>query len=152
MKGELRVNHDKLLADGWSPLPSSAFASVIGTTYARRVEGAWEVGMIASEIALNEGLGIVHGGALTTFADVAFGFVVARTLGVVNCVTTQLQFQFTAPALAGSYITCRPEIVRRTSQLVFVRGLFEANGRVVGSADAIFMMMADDKMGSLRGG
>lgn len=146
------MNHDKLIADGWSPLPSSAFAGVIGTSYARRVDGAWEVGMIASEIALNLDLGIVHGGALTTFADVAFGFAVARTLGVANCVTTQIQFQFTAPALAGSFVTCRPEIVRRTSQLVFVRGLFEANGRVVGSSDAMFMVMADDKMGSLRAG
>lgn len=146
------MDADKLIADGWAALPSSAFAGVIGTSFARRVDGAWSVGMIADPIALNESLGLVHGGALTTFADVAFGFVVARTLGVANCLTTQIQFQFTAPAHAGSFITCTPEIVRRTSQLVFVRGLFEANGRVVGSADAIFMVLSEDKLSGLRTG
>jgi hypothetical protein len=38
----------------------------------------------------------------------------------------------------GQLITCEPEVVRKTSSLVFVRGLIKADGEVVGSVDGIF--------------
>ena len=37
-------------------------------------------------------------------------------------------------------------MVRRTSQLIFVRSLFEADGKTVGMADAMFKVLAPEKM------
>jgi len=110
------------------------------------------IGLTASAALANENLGIVHGGALLTFADIALGIVVAEALGAANCATAQLQYQFVAAARAGNFITCEPEIVRQTSQMVFVRGLVKADGRTVGSADAIFKVLEPAKIGAIRAG
>jgi acyl-coenzyme A thioesterase PaaI-like protein len=76
-----------------------------------------------------------------TFADVALGFSVVKALGGPHCATAQLQLQFIAAGRTGEFITCRPEIIRRTSQLVFVRGLVGAGERIVASADGIWKVL-----------
>ena len=73
-------------------------------------------------------------------------------IGSANCATVQLQFQFASAARADSFITCHPEVVRKTSQLVFMRGLIEADSRAVGAADAIFKILEPEKMEKLRSG
>jgi len=133
---------EELEADGWSRLPTEKFSAAIGPSWVRYDEALPMVAMLAGEAVTNENIGIVHGGALLTFADIAFGVAVADALG--------LQFHFTAAARVGSLITCQPEVVRKTSQLVFVRGLFMADGRVVGSADGIFKVLEPDKLAGLR--
>lgn len=141
---------EELEADGWSRLPTEKFSAAIGPSWVRYDEALPMVAMLAGEAVTNENIGIVHGGALLTFADIAFGVAVADALGGAHIATAQLQFHFTAAARVGSLITCQPEVVRKTSQLVFVRGLFMADGRVVGSADGIFKVLEPDKLAGLR--
>jgi acyl-coenzyme A thioesterase PaaI-like protein len=81
---------------------------------------------------------IVHGGALMTFSDIALGVGAADALPGQHYVTVQLQYQFAGGVAAGKLITCAPELVRRTSSLAFVRGLVQADGETVGSAEGIF--------------
>ena len=96
---------------------------------------------------------MIHGGALMTFADIALGCGVADAVGVETpFVTVQLQYQFAAAAPLGAFVTCLPEVVRRTSQLVFVRGLLQVGERVIGSADGIWKLIEPAKLERLKAG
>ncbi|MCB2077940.1 MAG: PaaI family thioesterase [Novosphingobium sp.] len=143
---------EQLEAEGWQRLPTHAFSASIGPTLFSGEPGKRTICLLADANAVNENLGIVHGGALLTFADIAMGFAVADELGGSHFVTAQLQFQFTAAAQAGTMVTCSPEIVRTTSQLVFARALMHCGDRVVASTDAIFKVLDTAKMTRLKAG
>ena len=132
----------EMKADGWEILPTRVFSASIGTTWVKGEPGERIVAFMPDERVANDHMGHVHGGALMTFADLALGFEAVDAIGEPKLATAQLQFQFVGAARVGNLITCKPELVRKTSQLVFVRGLFEAGDRVIGSADAIFKNFA----------
>jgi acyl-coenzyme A thioesterase PaaI-like protein len=141
----------ELDAAGWRKLPTRHFSAAIGPVWARGEKGAREVGLVTTQQIANDHMGIAHGGALMTFADIALGLAAAEALGHPSMATAQLQFHFTAAAPIGALLTCRPELVRKTSQLLFVRGLFEAGGKTVGMADAMFKVLAPEKMDAIGG-
>ena len=141
-----------LRAQGWRQLPTHKFSGAIGKTWARGEGAELTLAMVAEDHVANENIGIVHGGALMTFADMALGAAVAQALGGGHCVTAQMQCYFVSAAKIGSFITCRPEIIRQTSQLIFLRGLVEADGRTRVSCDGIFKVLDDAKLASLSDG
>ena len=124
--------------EGWRYLPVGAFSAAIGAVHLRGEPGARTVAIDCSPEVGNDRIGNVHGGALMTFADMALGIRVADTAGHRTMATVQLTYNFAGGVKVGSRLTCNAELVRQTSQLVFVRGLFEAGGKVVGSAEGIF--------------
>ena len=136
----------ELEAAGWRRLPVRQFSLAIGQTWMRGPKGAREVAIVTSEPIANDHMGMVHGGALMTFADIALGVAAAETLEEPIMATAQLQFHFTAATPLGVLLTCKPEVVRKTSQLIFVRGLIEAGGETVGMADAMFKVLSAAKM------
>lgn len=139
-----------LAAEGWERLPTRQFSALIGETWMKGPPGVRTVCLIADARAQNDHMGIIHGGALMTFADIAFGLAVADELGGAYCVTAQLQYHFVAPTQPGQFITCQPEVVRRTSQMVFVRGLVKSGDRTVGSGDAIFKVRDPEKFSAVK--
>ncbi len=139
-------------ADGWARLPTRVFSAAIGTIWVKGEPGRRIVAFPTHERVENDHMGTVHGGALMTFADLALGLAAVDAIGEPKCATAQLQFQFAAAARIGSLVTCEPELVRKTSQLVFVRGIFRADGRVIGSADAIFKIFAASPPNGLKAG
>lgn len=151
------MNESELLASGWEPLPGASHFNATAGPFWRRlsVEGlsaeGLEIGLLTGEQHSNGNIGTVHGGVLMTFADTALGCKVAEVLGNAFCTTLQLSFNFTATAKLGSFLTCRPELVRRTSQIVFVRGLVMAGERTIGAADGIWKVLEPEKFASLRG-
>ena len=140
-----------LIAQGWKRLPGVRYTAAVGPTWSAMIDGRLTVGLQAQEHLGNDNFGIVHGGALMTFADIALGCAVGHVNGHVgNFVTVQMQFHFTAAANVGGFVTCQPEVVRKTSQLVFVRGLFEARGRTIASADGMFKFLDAEKAGRIN--
>ncbi len=127
-----------LEAAGWTRLPTVAFSAAIGPAWMKGDKGRRTVGLVAREGIVNDYGMVVHGGALMTFADIALGVGASEALDGGPLVTAQLQYQFAGGVKLGQLITCDPELVRRSTQLVFVRGLIMADGAVVGSADGIF--------------
>lgn len=145
------MNDDILATEGWNKIPAKKFTAALGSTWMRGESPDVTVGWLSSLACENEYGGIIHGGAMMTFADVALGCGVGMHVGLgVNFVTVQLQYQFVAAGKAGSFISCAPEIVRRTSQLVFVRGLIVSEGRTLGSADGIFKLIDDSELARMR--
>ena len=134
---------NQALADaGWTTINTDGFSGAVGTLWTRGTGSELIVGFVADDRHTNHHAGTVHGGALMTFADIALGFSVVKALGAPICATAQLQMQFIAAGRTGELITCRPEIIRRTSQLVFVRGLINAGEKTIASADGIWKVLA----------
>jgi acyl-coenzyme A thioesterase PaaI-like protein len=127
-----------LVAAGWQRLPTTAFSAAVGQTWVIGEVGARTVALPAHQGIVNDYGKVVHGGALMTFADIALGVGAADALEGGPLVTAQLQYQFAGGVAMGRLITCQPELVRKTSSLVFVRGLIKADDEVVGSCEGIF--------------
>lgn len=131
-----------LQAAGWKPLEATGFTGYIAPLWIRNGEGiATGAGFIADERHVNY-QETVHGGALMTFADIALGWIATEALGHKRCVTAQLAIQLVSAPRVGDFISCHAELVRKTSQLVFVRGLIVAGDRTLASADGIWKVLA----------
>ncbi|MEW9854097.1 PaaI family thioesterase [Novosphingobium sp. M1R2S20] len=132
------MNPEELEAAGWSPLGTRAFSAAIGQVWMRGEPGAREVCLPCGTAIANDHMGMVHGGALMTFADIALGVVTVDAIGGPWCSTAQLQYHFALGVKVGSLLLCSPELVRQTRRMVFTRGLFRVGEETVGSADAIY--------------
>ena len=142
-----------LIADGWRRLPGVRYTAAVGPSWTKLHDGRPIVGLQAQEHLANDNLGIVHGGAIMTFADMALGVATAHaTGGKSQFVTAQMQVYFTAAAQVGDFVTCHPEVIRKTSSMVFVRGLIEAGGRTVASVDGIFKLLDPAKFAGMKAG
>lgn len=137
-------------AGGWRKLPLQHFSAILGPTWVRGEPGSREVAFVSGRQHGNDHMGMVHGGVLMTFADVCLGVGAADALDHQYMATAQLQYHFAGAAPMGALLTGRPEMVRRTSQLIFVRGLFEADGKTVGMADAMFKVLDAAKMEAIK--
>lgn len=144
------IDEAALLAQGWERLPTVRYSAAVGPTWKRLADGELEVGLIAEAHLGNDNLGIVHGGAMMTFGDMALGCGVGHAQANQMFVTAQLQFHFVSAARVGDFIVCRPHVVKATSQLVFVRGLFEADGRTLATADGIFKLLDPAKAQGMK--
>lgn len=139
-------------AAGWHKLPGTHFNAAAGPFWMRRDAHGPVVALFTSQAHSNGHLGTVHGGALMTFADVALGVRVVETLGEPLCATSQLSYAFAGAARCGQVVTCRPELIRRTSALVFVRGVIRADDKTIGSAEGIFSIIDNAGLQRLRSG
>jgi acyl-coenzyme A thioesterase PaaI-like protein len=131
----------ELQAAGWTAREYEGFTGELGSIWVSGTGVDRAVGFFVEERHTNNHLGTCHGGALMTFADVALGFGVVDALGAVNCATAQLQTYFVSAAKVGEFVSCRPELVRRTAQLIFIRGLVCVGDKTVASADGIWKVL-----------
>jgi acyl-coenzyme A thioesterase PaaI-like protein len=79
--------------------------------------------------------GVVHGGAILTFIDMAL-FAGGRLAGlsdITHAVTLDLACQFIDVGRLGEPLDCVVELIRETGRLAFLRGLVEQDGRTVAS-------------------
>jgi acyl-coenzyme A thioesterase PaaI-like protein len=143
---------EALEASGWERLPIGPFSRAIGQSWALERDGEVLVGVLFDDMTANENIGIVHGGAMLTFADISMGYITSTSIGVDHCATVQLQYQFAGAVQVGEFCICRPELVRKTRQLVFVRGLMTVEDRIVGSVDAVFKVLHQDQVAGLKAG
>lgn len=142
-----------MLAEGWRQVPAVHYSAAIGPTFVKLIDGKVTAALLAQDHLANDNLGIVHGGAMMTFADMAMGIGVGHAIdGKATFVTAHLAVQFTSAARIGDVITCQPEVVRKTSSMVFIRGLIVVGDRVVASCDGIFKLLDPAKFESMKAG
>ncbi len=124
--------------EGWAIHVDEGFIDHVGPIWERRESGTTDYGFVAEPKHANL-LGVVQGGMLMTFADRALGLEAWNAAGGVPCVTVQFDMQFLSSARIGEFVTLlRPEVVRRTASLVFLRGVLTANGRAVAAASGVW--------------
>lgn len=139
---EAAVDAEALKAAGWRCKTGGGFNAALGSFWMRGRGADREVGLIVEERHTNHA-GRLHGGALMTFADIGLGSGAGDALGHKYCVTAQLNVQFVSGAKVGEFVLCRPEVVRRSANLVFMRGLITAGDRAIASADGIWAELKD---------
>lgn len=130
-----------LQAAGWRSVQGEGFTGQLGPIWVHGPAGDRRIGFIATAQQGNNQEGAVHGGALMTFADIGLGYGAARALGASNMVTAQLQLHFVAGGRIGDFITCKPEVVRLSTHLIFMRGLLCAGEKTVAAADGIWKVL-----------
>ena len=108
-------------AGWWKWSGKDPFEDGTGPFYVRRDERGIVTGFIPGHKNLN-GHGIVHGGALMTFADFSLFMIAASDGDEINGVTVTMNSEFVSGALAGQMLTARGELVRAGRSLVFARG------------------------------
>lgn len=123
---------------GWSIADQfDPFEASLGPYFERQREGAREFAFKVDDRHTNA-QEVAHGGALLTFADAALGYALWDATDRAPCVTISQQSQFLASAVAGNLVTCLPQLVRRTREIVFMRGDFFVDDKIVFTASAIW--------------
>lgn len=117
------------------------FEAWLGPYFERPTDQGREFAFIIDDRHTNA-QNVAHGGALLTFADAALGYALWDATGKAPCVTISQQSQFIAAALAGDMVTCRPEVVRKTREIVFMRGDFKVGAKVIFSVTAVWRTWA----------
>jgi uncharacterized protein (TIGR00369 family) len=141
------MDSGELESTGWSTLEVKGFSAVTGPFWTRLEGTQRRIGLIVDPHHTNDHLGTIHGGVVMTFADVALGCAVVDVLGAPNCVTAQLNIQFLATAKLGEFVTCNPEVVRQSRQLIFVRGLIRVGDKNIASVDGIWKVLESKPSG-----
>ncbi len=83
------------------------------------------------------GLGIVHGGMLTTFMDGVLARAVVTATGAA-AVTVHLSVDFLSMARAGEWVFGEARVTRRSKDLVFAEGRIRVGERDVMRGSAVF--------------
>lgn len=136
------MDAETLQAAGWKHNTGSGFTGRLGPIWMRDVDGDRAIGLFVADYHCNDYHGALHGGVVMTLADIGLGFGVSRAIAGAPCVTVSLQTQFAASAQLGDFVVCRPEVIRTSKHLVFVRGLITTGETVVASAEGIWKVQA----------
>ncbi|HCO90705.1 MAG TPA: PaaI family thioesterase [Alphaproteobacteria bacterium] len=122
-----------IIALGYEPdlSPVDPYEVLIGPFYARpEPEGDYSYAFRVGEQHTNVNE-IAHGGMLMSFAD----SVVANAAFAANdgmpAVTLSMNTTFLAPGRIGDLVECRPRLVRKTREIIFVDADFQARGEVL---------------------
>ncbi len=124
---------------GWSPLPGGGFPAHAGPLwYQPGSDGAAPKFAMLADSRHTNLHGIVHGGMLMTFADTGLGITVWEALNRQACVTIQFGIQFLDAVRPGDFVELDAEVLRRSSTVVFIRGILRCGNRQVASADGVW--------------
>lgn len=131
-----------LAAAGWRPLPHGGFAAHAGPIlYKPARDGGLPLFAMAVDGRHTNVHGIVHGGALMTFADTGLGITVWEASGRKPCVTVQFGIQFLDAVHPGEFVELDAEVLHRSSSVVFVRGMLRCGARRVASAEGVWKLI-----------
>lgn len=136
-KEELSAGLD--IPEGFEPrdvgLP---FMAAVGPIYLRRGHGPLTFGIRIEHRHCNSKMA-AHGGMLASFADVVLGIGGLELADIPGFfITITLTNDYVGPAPLGAWLECRPELVRRTRTMMFVQGLFLADGKPALRASGVF--------------
>ena len=127
-------------ADGWTPFQDVGFIDLVGPIWQRR-EGNDVTFAFRAEPKHENLIGVVQGGMLMTFADRTLGAAAWAAAGGRPSVTVQFDHLFISSAKIGEWVEVRPEVVRQTSSLIFMRGTLTAGDRTIGSASGVWKIL-----------
>jgi uncharacterized protein (TIGR00369 family) len=119
------------------------FEIFVGPFFEQGSKGARRFLLMVDERHVNR-RGILHGGMLMTFADMALGQAAWDACDNALCVTLSMQSQFLKPAKQGDRVEVMPELVRRTRALMFLRGEFQVGGEAIFLVNSVWKLVGQD--------
>lgn len=127
------------IPEGFEPRHAGLpFMAAVGPIYLRRGEGPLTFGIRIERRHCNSNM-VAHGGMLASVADVMLGIgglELAQRPGFF--ITITLTTDFVGPAPLGAWLECTPELVRAGRTMMFVNGLFRADGKAALRASGVF--------------
>jgi uncharacterized protein (TIGR00369 family) len=135
-------------ADGWQTVDEGPFAGwqtwvgdpyedMLGPFYFRTDEDGTTLGAFVPESRHANGGGIVHGGALMSFADTTLGALIHVELNDQFAVTVTLNSEFVGAAVVGTPIYATGSIVRDTKSLAFVHARLEQSEQTIYTCSSV---------------
>lgn len=118
------------------------FSGLAGPFYEIHLaDSGWRRALLLEPRHLNA-QGVIHGGLLSTFADLVLHRAITDELGFdTPCSTVQLNLQFLAAARAGRWLYGEGLVLRRTRSLLFVTGELFDDDRQVALATGIWKLI-----------
>lgn len=130
-------------AAGWRAMPEDGFLGLVGPLWTRADPGGEPLFGFLAESRHANLIGVVQGGMVMTFADRVLGVLAWEAAGDRPVVTVSFDCQFIGAGRIGSFIEMRGEVIRRTSSLVFMRGLVTSATRPVASCQGTWKILSD---------
>jgi len=125
---------------GFRPVPRrSGFLDLIGPLHVDDADPRAPVYGLRVEDKHTNSRGGVHGGALTTLADVALGYGAIAAYGEsLALVTASLTVHYTGAAHVGDWLEARTTLTRMGARLAFARCEITTGDRSVASCTGVF--------------
>jgi len=130
--------------EGFVPLQrSSPLLDLLGPLYCRGSGLQLEIGLRADQRHAN-GRSTVHGGVLSTLADVGMGYAMAFSSDPpLPLITASMHMDYLAAAKIGEWIEVRLEHSKRGRQMAFATVSLQVEERVIARASAVFSVPQD---------
>lgn len=127
------------IPDGFEPLfRSSPFLDLLGPIYNRRTDNELVIGFYALEKHCNA-RGQVHGGVLSSLADIALGYSAA--LGgeeLVPLITANLNIDYAGAANKGDWVEITTDVQKVGRKMAFANCYFSVQSKRIARASAVF--------------
>jgi len=125
---------------GFSPAPlAEGFLNLVGPLYgAQGSEGVWVIALKTGPQHANR-YGVVHGGLLSTLADVAIGMNLSRAGATyTNSFTVNLSIDFLGSCELGDWVEAHVALTKRQGRVRFGECRLLVRDRMVVRASAVF--------------
>jgi len=129
-----------LLARGWRPLGAQDYIELVGQVYSRDEEGGTRFGFFAEPRHRNR-RSVIHGGVIAAFADRALASAGRLANNGLAQATIELSVRFIDAVQIGDFVEAKPEVVRKTRSVIFVRSTLNVGARIVATADGIWKVL-----------
>ncbi|MDO9620193.1 MAG: PaaI family thioesterase [Pseudomonas sp.] len=131
-----------MIAPGFTPLfRSSPFLDLLGPIYNQRSDTGLVIGLRAEEKHCNA-RGLVHGGVLSSLADVALGYNSAFAQEPPTpIVTSSLTIDYAGTAKLGDWITIESDVQKVGKSLAFANCYFVVESVRIARASAVFSVI-----------
>lgn len=136
---EAEDEQEEVVPEGFEPLfRSSPFLDLLGPFYNKLMDKELVIGFFASEKHCNS-RGIVHGGVLSSLADVALGSnaVIAQE-AAKPLVTVNLSVDYAGAARQGDWIEITTDVQKSGGRLAFANCNIRAGSKHIARASAVF--------------
>ncbi|MCC3306742.1 PaaI family thioesterase [Sneathiella sp. HT1-7] len=129
-----------IIPDGYEPfVEDSGYIGHNGPYYVKYMNnGICKYGFATNEHHANPN-NVIHGAALTGFADTALGHTIVKESGRY-CATISLTTEFISAAAVGSWVEASVRIKRMTNSLVFVSADVYSEDNILLTATGVFRL------------
>ena len=132
----------KNIPEGFEPIfRSSPFLELLGPMYNKKSEKGIIIGLQTQEKHCNA-RGLVHGGVISSLADVALGYNAAFTSDEpVPMVTVSLTIDYVSPVKLGDWIEIETDVQKVGRKMAFANCYFIVNSTRIARASGVFTVI-----------
>jgi acyl-coenzyme A thioesterase 13 len=128
--------------EGFEPLfRTSPFLDCTGPYFYRKSGDSFVVGLRVLGKHTNV-RGTLHGGLISTLADISLGYVTAFSSGShIPMATASMSIDFAGAAQLGDWVESHVTVIRKGSRLAFATALIQVGDKPVARASAVFAVL-----------